>query len=329
MKKLILTESGSPDVFQVVDVPEPVPGPGEIRVNLHAIGLNWSEVMVRSGSWPMEFGDGFTPGSEGAGIVEEVGESVRNVAPGDRVAVFDISSYFRPEQGTYAEKIVIEENRALKIPGHLSFAEAASTPMALLTAYDALIRHSPLPESGNIVVTACTGAVGIAALRIAKLKGLRALGTTRNETRLDLIRKLGCDAVSAQDPGEFASKITECLGGAGPHYVFDPVQGRLAEELLAIMENNGTYVIYGNLGGESFSVPPGFLFKQTKIHGYVVLASLSDPQELQEVWSELYPLIEENQVPIPVARTFQFPDAAGAHRAMEAHDHFGKLVITR
>lgn len=329
MKKTVLSSTGGPDVFQIVEVPDPEPGPEQVRVNIQAVGLNWSETMIRRGDWPMDLGGGFTPGCEAAGIVEEVGESVQSVAPGDRVAVFDVSAYSNPEQGTYAEKMVVDEQRILKIPASVQFAEAAALPMALLTAYDALIRHSPLPESGNVVVTACTGAVGIAALLIARMKGLRAVGTSRSEDKLDLVRRLGCEAVAAHDPKELAEKVTQCLGGAGPDYVFDPVQGTLAEELLSIMESNGTYVFYGNLGGETFTLPAGFLFRQLKVHGYVVLANLADPQDLQEAWSELYPLIEENALPIPVAKTFAFPDFAAAHRAMEEHAHFGKLVVVR
>lgn len=329
MKKSILLSTGEPGVFQVVNVPEPVPGPGQVLVDIRAVGLNWSETMIRRGDWPLELGEGFTLGCEGAGIVEAVGEDVRTVAPGDRVAVFDIGAYFNPGQGAYAEKMAVDENRILRIPAGLGFAEAAALPMALLTAYDAMVRHSPLPESGNVVVTASTGAVGIAALLIARVKGLRALGTSRSEDKLDRVRQLGCEAVAASDPAELAKKVTECFGGAGPIYVFDPVQGRLAEELLSIMESNGTYVFYGNLGGDTFTLPPGFLFHQLRVHGYVVLANLADPEDLQEAWGELYPLVEENTIPIPVAKTFDFPDFEAAHRAMEQHAHFGKLVVVR
>jgi len=329
VKKIILQQTGGPEVFQVVEVDPPRPGPREVVVDLRAIGLNWSEVMIRRGEWPLDLSDGFTLGSEGAGLVQAVGEEVRHVAPGERVAVFDVDAYQVPGQGTYAELIVVAEDKVLKIPPGPAFAEAAALPMALLTAYDALVLHSPLPESGNVVVTACTGAVGLAALQIARLKGLRVIGTTRNESKTALIRQLGCDVVVESNPERLKEKIADLLGGEQVNYVFDPIQGPVAGQLLQIMAAEGTYVVYGALGGMGFSVPASFLFHQLKVHGYVVLAHLADPARLQRVWSELYPLLEENQVRVPVAGQIPFPDAGAAQSAMETHSHFGKLVMVR
>lgn len=329
MKKIVLKQTGGPEVFETLEVADPRPGPGEVLVDLKAVGLNWSEIMIRRGEWPLDLSAGFTLGAEGAGIVESVGENVRAVAPGERVAVFDVDAYQVPGQGTYAEKILLPETKVLKIPSRPSFAEAAALPMALLTAYDALIKHSPLPEAGQVVITACTGAVGVAALQLARLKGLRVVGTTRDESKAAHVRELGCEVVVEADPARLKEKIVGLLGGPEVHYVFDPVQGPLAGNLLEIMAGDGTYVVYGALGGMGFSVPGSFLFQQLKIHGYVVLRNLADPRRLQQVWSELYPILEENRIRIPVAAEIPFPEAGRAHSQMESHRHFGKLVMVR
>ncbi len=329
MKRVVFTEPGEPDVFEVRDMPQGSPGSSEILIDLKATGVNWSEVMIRRGDWPVALEDGFVLGAEGAGIVEEVGDSVSTVRPGDRVAVFDVDAYLKPGQGTYASHIVIHENKALKIPSHLDFAQSAALPMALLTAYDAMVCHSPLPESGNIVVTACTGAVGIAAIQLARMKGLRVIGTTRDGSKADHIRQLGCDVVVGEAPSEVCEQITKRLGNAGVDYVFDPIQGPMAEALLDLVTWNGTYVVYGNLGGSKFQVSSDLIFSQHKIHGYVVLRNLVDTEELQSVWAEIYPLIEEKLIEISVAKTFPLSQAAEAHAAMEAHQYFGKLVITQ
>lgn len=329
MKAIVLTQSGAPDVIHSAESPTPRPDGSQVLINLKATGLNWSEVMVRKGDWPVPLDEGFVLGTEGAGIVEEVGNTVSSVRPGDRVAVFEVNAYLEAKQGTYASHILVDENKVLKIPSHLDFAQAASLPMALLTAYDAMVCHSPLPEAGNVVVTACTGAVGIAAMQLARMKGLRVVGITRDEKKAALVRGMGCEVVVGKDPQEICNKVSSCFGEASVNYIFDPVQGELAESLLGIMGMDGTYVIYGNLAGDTFSVPPNFLFNQTKIHGYVVLRNLADAEAMQAVWSEVYPLIEEKLIEIPVAKTFSFPDAGAAQEAMESHQHFGKIVMTQ
>ncbi|QPJ63500.1 MAG: zinc-binding alcohol dehydrogenase family protein [Candidatus Nitronauta litoralis] len=327
MKSIIVTGTGSAESFQTVETPTPLPEEKQVLIDLKATGLNWSEVMIRRGDWAVSLDEGMVLGAEGAGIVEGVGGSVLSTRPGDRVAVFDIDSYLQAGQGTYASHILVDESKVLKIPAHLDFAQAASLPMALLTAYDAMVCHSPLPETGNIVVTACTGAVGIAAMQLARMKGLRVVGTTRDENKVDQVRALGCEVVVGKDPKEICEKVSSCLGDEGVNYVFDPVQGPLAESLLELMAMDGTYVVYGNLMGSGFSLSPTFLFQQTRVHGYVVLKNLADPEAMQEVWSEIYPLIEEKLIEVPVAKTIPFPDAGAAQATMEAHQHFGKIVM--
>lgn len=329
MKSIVVKGAGGPEVFQTVDAPTPQPEGRQVLIDLKATGLNWSEVMIRSGDWAMPLEDGNVLGAEGAGIVEAVGEDVLSAKPGDRVAVFEIDSYIQASQGTYASHIVVDENKVLKIPAYLDFAQAASLPMALLTAYDAMVCHSPLPEAGNVVVTACTGAVGIAAIQIARMKGLRVIGTTRDEAKVGKIQALGCEVVVGSDPNEICEKISNKFGVEGVDYVFDPVQGALAEFLLELMAVDGTYVVYGNLTGTSFTAPPTVLFQQTRIHGYVVLKNLADPEAMQAIWSEIYPLIEEKLIEIPVAKKFNFPNVGAAQDAMQEHRHFGKIVMVQ
>jgi NADPH2:quinone reductase len=329
MKKIVVRRPGGPEALEIVECADPVVGEGQVLVDIRAVGLNWSEVMIRSGQWPVELGAGFTLGAEAAGVVEKVGPEVFQIQPGQKVALFDINSYWFPEQGTYAEKIVVEADKILPVPEDWDFATAASVPMAMLTAYDAMVFHSPLPEEGVVVVTAATGAVGIAAIQIAKRSGLRVIGTSRDKTKSSLISGLGAEAVIEFDPQRLKEKISALVGEVGVDYVFDPINGETASRLLEIMAKDGAYVYYGTLGGNQFTVPPNCLFHQVRIDGYVVLMNMDDGALLQEVWDEILPLLETREVQIPVARTFPWEKAAEAHRAMESHRHFGKLVLVR
>ena len=329
MKKIMIRRAGSPEVFEIVDAPVPVLKENEVLIDIKAVGLNWSEVMIRRGDWPMELSQGVTLGAEGAGVVEAVGDKIAHIKPGDRVANLEVLAYLDPAQGNYAEKIAVNADKVLKIPDHMSFAEGAAIPMAMATAFDALINHSPLPEDGTVVVTACTGSVGIAALQLARRKGLRVIGTTRAHNKVSMIESLGVEALVCSDPANLKERLSAKVGDKGIDYVFDPVGGATASQLLSLLNYNGTCVIYGSMDPSPFTSSSNFLFHQLKVHGYVVLKNLADPKKLQVVWSEILPLIETKEVLVPVHKTFPFDKVAEAHKAMERHEHFGKLVLVR
>ncbi|NIU44466.1 MAG: zinc-binding dehydrogenase [Nitrospinaceae bacterium] len=327
MKKVMIRQTGGPEVLKIEEGPEPSVGADEVRVEVKAAGLNWSEVMIRSGAWPVEIQNALTPGSEGSGVVEKIGSGVTEIQPGDRVIFLDFRSYWVEEQGSYAEKIVVPQDRLLRFPKNLDFVQAAAAPMAVLTAFDALVNHSPLPESGTVVVTAATGAVGLAALQIARRKGLRVLGTTRSSDKKSGIHAWGVEPVVGKDPQELVQNLSDHLEGEGVDYVFDPINGETATRLLTLLRFNGTFVCYGAFSGEPFTVGQGFLFHQVKAHGYVVLRNLQDPRQMQAAWEEVLPLVETKEIEIPVHKTYPLKDVVRAHREMEQHKHRGKLVL--
>lgn len=329
MKKIVIRRAGGPEVFEIVDAPVPLLNENEVLIDVKAIGLNWSEVMIRRGDWQMDLTPGVTLGAEGVGVVEAVGKNVTHIKPGDRAANFEVLAYWEPGQGNYAEKIAVSADKVLKIPDHMGFAEGSAILMAILTAYDALINHSPLPEAGTVVVTACTGAVGIAALQLARRKGLRVIGTTRAHKKKSMVESFGVEALVYSDPADLKEKLLAKVGGNGIDYVFDPIGGATASQLLALLNYNGTYLLYGGMDTSPIVFSPNFLFHQLKAHGYVVLRNLADPKRLQSVWLEILPLIETKEVHVPVHKTFHFDKVADAHKAMERHEHFGKIVLTR
>lgn len=238
-----------------------------------------------------------------------------------------MSAYLDSGQGTYASQMLVSEKRLLKMPANLKFEEMASLPMALLTAYDAMVCHSPLPESGTLVVTAATGAVGIAAIQVARLKGLRVIATTRSEDKREFLKSLGAEVIVAESGSKLAEGLKKILGETPVDYVFDPIYGETASQLMPFLGFNGTYVVYGMLGGFESTLDSSILFQQSKMHGYIVLRNLGEPEDLQRVWNEIYPLIEAGEVTVPIARTFPLADVSKAHTAMEQHGHFGKLVL--
>ncbi len=327
MKKIVFKETGGPEVLSIIDVPDPVIKKNEVLINLKSIGLNWSEIMVRRGEWPMELSGGFTPGVEGVGIVEAVGPDAQKIRPGDKVANFEIDAYLTAGQGNYAGKIAVAEDKVLTLPGDISMTDAAALPMAVLTAYDALINHSPIPESGTILITACTGSVGIAALQIARLKGLRVIATTRSAEKIPAIEEFGAEAILTDDAVDLCQKVSDAAGADGIDYVFDPISGDVASGLISMINPNGTFVSYGLLDGDRFTVDTNLLFNQIKVHGYVVINNLADTKALQKTWNDILPLVREKEIIVPVAKTFPFAEVVQAHKYFENHAHFGKIVL--
>jgi len=326
MKVITIKQPGGPEVLEFGERDDPSPEGDQVCVDIKAVGLNWSETMIRRGDWPLDLGEGFVPGAEAAGVVESVGPDVKRIRPGERVAVLEVDAFQNPAQGTYAEKIAVSENKVLPLPPQFTYAQGAALPMAWLTAYDAMVQFAPLPEAGTVVVTACTGAVGLAAMKVARMKGLRVIGTTRADSKVETVRNLGFEIVAAADPKKLRQKLADKTKSRGIDYVFDPIAGETLTELIPLINLNGTYIVYGMLGGDAFSVPASFLFNQVSIRGYVVLASLADSAKLQRTWRELLPALEDNA--LPVAKEFPFGAVRQAHEFMEAHDYVGKVVLT-
>jgi NADPH2:quinone reductase len=328
MKKVVINKAGDPKVLKIIEASEPKLKKDEVLIKLKSIGLNWSEVMIRRGDWPLDLSGGFTPGVEGVGMVEAVGNEVRSVRPGEKVANFELDAYLENQQGNYSEKIAVAEGKVLKLPGDMSVIEAGALPTALLTAYDALINHSPLPESGTVLITACTGGVGIAALQVAALKGLRVIGSTRSENKVSKIEDLGVEAVVADYSTDLYQKVSDLVKGEGVDYIFDPLNGEIASDLLGLLKPNGTFVSYGFQTGDEFTVESSLIFNQIKIHGYSVLNNIAQPKILQKVWKDILPLLEEKEITVPIAKSFPFMEFSEAHKYFESHEHFGKIVIT-
>jgi len=336
MKAIVLTRHGGPDVLRARDVPEPVPGAGEVLVRVEAIGVNYAEILSRKGLYGWAPAMPYTPGMEATGTIEALGAGVQGRAVGERVIV-------GAQYGAYAEKIVVPERQALPaIPG-FSIEENAAIAVNYLTAWVALMEMARLRSTDRVLVTAAAGGVGTAAVQIASRFGCAVVGMAGSDEKLEAIRALGAgDAVNYRRPG-FEARLREAAGPGRFDVVLDVVGGEVFRSVWPVLAPFGRVVVAGFASlalrrwnplswlrtwrdlpraGIGSLAPASHGFMATHI-GYL----LDDPPRLARVWGELMAFVDEHGVRPVVGATFSFDEMAEAHRLMESRRSTGKIVV--
>lgn len=247
MKRIIVREHGAPSVLKIEEVELEHPGPDEIKVRNHAIGVNYTDVYTRQGNETYlrkknQEIEPFTPGKEGAGIVLEVGKDVTRFKPGDRVVY--VQSF-----GAYGECHIVKESRTLPLPDGLSFEIAASNTLRGLTAHFLMHYTYPVQKGEIALVHAATGGVGSILTQWIKSKGATVIGTVDSDDKKDVALKLGADFVINTLTEDVASKVYEYTNGEKCHVVFDGLGKAVAEASLNSLHRFGYYVNYGMVTG--------------------------------------------------------------------------------
>ncbi|MFJ5608703.1 NADP-dependent oxidoreductase [Streptomyces sp. NPDC093221] len=297
MKAARFSRFGGPEVLEIVDLPDPHPGPGRIRIAVRAAGLNASDWKKRKGLMDEELPQ--TLGYEAAGVVDEVGEGVTDVAVGDRV--FGLCA----EGAAQAELAVL--SFYAPIPASLDFAGAAALPSAVETAARGLDQLGV--RGGTVLVNGASGSVGAAAVQLAVARGARVIGTA-SPANHDFLRSLGAEPVSY---GDGLSDRVRALAPDGVDTALDVAGSGALPELIALAGGPGHVVTLADFLG-------------AREHG--VTFSRGDSGRALYVLTEIGPLIEAGRFALPVARTFPLADIAQAHRLSEEGHVRGKIVLT-
>ena len=332
MKAIRMNEPGGPEVLVLEDVPDLEPGPGEVVVALKAAALNRRDVFVRKGVAKVPLP--LTPGSDGAGVVSAVGAGVTRVAEGDEVIILPSLSWgddqrapgpgFRilggPDQGTYAEQIVIAAENVYPKPGRLSWHEAAALPLAGLTAWRALFSRARVQPGETVLVIGIGGGVATFALHLAKAAGCKVVVTSSSDEKLEKAAALGADVgVNYATAGdEWAAAVKEANGG-GVDVVIDSVGSTWAGSVDSCAPG-GRVVVFGGTGGAKveMAVRPMTL-GQVGLLG----TTMGSPAEFAQLLAAV-----DAQSWVPVIDSVRpLADAAAAHEREEAGLHFGKLVL--
>jgi NADPH:quinone reductase-like Zn-dependent oxidoreductase len=322
------------DQLVLADVPRPRPGRGEVLVKVHAVSLNYRDLLVVRGHYNPKMPLPRIPCSDGAGEVVEVGEEVNDVAVGQRVAGIFMQHWLDGAptaessrgalggdvDGMLAEYVVLQQSGVVPIPKHLSYAEAATLPCAGVTAWNAL-EHAAHVKAGDVVVIQGTGGVSIFALQFAKLAGATVIGTSSSDEKLARAKTLGLDAgLNYRQSPEWAKWVQQQTGNRGADLIVEVGGAGTFSQSLQAVRFAGTVAQIGVLSQSEQPLPiPLILHRQVRIQG-VYVGSRAHFEAMNRA-------ITANGTRPVVDRIFAFDEAREALKTMEKGSHFGKIVI--
>lgn len=315
-------QTGGPEVLTVEDIPVGHPGPGEVLVRHGAVGCNFADTYFRSGYYPVQPPCGI--GVEGAGTVVEVGEGVSGFAPGDRVA------YNGSPLGAYATERVMPAAPLFKLPDSISFETAAASTMRGLSATYWLLKTDPRLKAGDtILLHAAAGGVGLLAIQIAKLIGLRVIGTVSSEEKAEKARSYGCDEIVFYRREDVAARVRELTDGEGVQTVFDSVGKDTFAGSLKSLRRRGVLVGCGTASGPF----PPIDALQMVMQGSVYFTRpafadyFADPVERAELAQFWFEHLASGRIKVEIGQRYQLDDCVQAHRDLEAGKTIGSSVF--
>jgi len=248
MKAIVCKQFGPPSSLILEEVESLKPKEKEVVIEVKACGVNFPDTLIIQGLYQFKPELPFTPGSDVAGIVKEVGSKIKHVKPGDEVFGFVM-------HGGYAEEVIVPGNACFQKPPGMEFPIAASFMMAYGTSYHALKDRGQLKEGETLLVLGASGGVGLAAVELGKLMGAKVIAAASSKEKLELCKKYGADQVINYDTEDLKGKIKELTNGKGVDVVYDPVGGRYSEPALRGMTWEGRYLVVGFAAGDIPNIP--------------------------------------------------------------------------
>lgn len=326
-KIVLFHQTGGPEVLKIEELPLPEPGQEEVRLRVHAIGLNRAEIMFRTGQYLVEPKFPSKIGYEASGIVEAVGEGVDRELIGKKFSTvpgFDLGKY-----GVYGEVAIVPAYALATFPEKLTFAEATSIWMQYLTAYGALIHYGQITKGDYVLITAASSSVGIAAIEIARAEGAISIAVTRTQKKKAELLKLGANHVIVTNDEDLPARVNEITNGKGARVIFDPIAGNGVDILAQAAAHKGIIFIYGNLSLEPTPFPlfPA-LQKGLTCRGYTLFELVSEPALLTEGKKYIFDQLNAGTFAPKIAKTFSLNHIVDAHRYMESNEQIGKIVVT-
>jgi NADPH2:quinone reductase len=321
MRAVRFEKTGGPEVLEVVDVPKPAPGPGQILIRQEAIGINFIDTYHRSGLYPVKLPSGL--GSEGAGVVEAVGEGVT------RFKVGDLAASAGGALGAYAEYALVPADRAVKIPPGIDARTAAAALLKGMTAEFLLRRCHAVQAGETILVHAAAGGVGQILVQWAKALGAVVIATVGSAEKADRAREHGADHVILYRDQNVAAEVKRITGGKGVPVAYDSVGKDTFEGTLASLARRGLFVSFGNASGPPPPLEIGRLARAGSL--YLTRPTLFDyiatTEELDESAGALFEMIASGAVKIEIGQTFPLAEARRAHEALESRQTIGASLL--
>jgi NADPH:quinone reductase len=318
MNAIRVHEFGGPEVLRLEEVPTPQPGSGEVLVRMQAIGVNPVETYIRAGKYARLPELPYTPGNDGAGVIEQVGADASEFKAGDRVYTGGALS------GTYAEFALCRKEQVHRLPAKVSFAQGAAIGTPYATAYRGLLQRAVAKPGETVLVHGASGGVGTAAVQLARADGLRVLGTAGSDEGLKLVREQGAHEVfDHRAPGHF-EQIMNATGGRGVDVIMEMLANVNLGKDLTILAKGGRVVIIGSRGQVEIN-PRDTMQRDADVRGMIL--PNTPPAEMASIHAALVAGLENGTLRPVISKEFPLPDAAKAHRAVMEPGAVGKIVL--
>ena len=316
MKAIQVEQLGGPEVLKLCEVPDPVPGPGQVVVSLKAVGVNPVDTYIRSGIYgerPLPY----VPGSDAAGLVSQVGEGV-DWTVGDRVYLAGSLS------GTYAQMALCDQNQLFRLPASVDFEQGAALYVPYSTAYRALFQRGQAQPGEWVLVHGASGGVGLAAVQWGKAMGLRVVGTAGTAHGLDLVLRQGAEHAVHHGFPDYVEEIRKVTGGEGPSLILEMLANVNLQTDLDLLAQFGRVVVIGNRGRLDFN-PRATMGKEADIRGMSLFNT--PPSSLERIQQAIGAGLEAGFLRPVVGRQFPLAQAAQAHTAVLEPGAMGKIVL--
>jgi NADPH:quinone reductase-like Zn-dependent oxidoreductase len=317
---------GGPEVLKLVDTEVRSPGPGELKINVHSIGLNRAETMFRMGQYLENPRLPAGLGYEASGIVSAIGPNVTGFEVGDVVSV--IPGFSMNDYACYGSEAVVPAASTVKHPASLSFEEAAAVWMQYMTAYGALVAIGQVKQGDAVIITAASSSVGLAAIQIVNAAGGVSIATTRKPEKKQAMLKHGAQHVIATETEDLVAEVARITNKQGARLVFDPVGGPTIEKLAKATAYEGTIFQYGALSPEPTPYP---LFTALSmgltIRGYTLMELKVGSARFEAGKKYVLDGLTKGTLKPVIAKTFPLSQIVEAHRYLEGNQQVGKIVV--
>jgi len=319
MKAILVRQFGGPEVLKLEEVPTPKPAAGQVLVKIHAAGVNPADTYARTGNYAVLPSLPYTPGTDGAGVVDSIGDGVKKVKPGDRVYVAKSLS------GTYAEYAVALETQVRRLPDRISFAQGAGVFIPYGTAYHAIYHQAKAHAAETVLVHGASGGVGIASVQIARALGLTVFGTAGSAKGLELAQREGAHQIFDHSKSGYQEEITKATGGRGVDIILEMLANVNLGADLKLLAQMGRVVVIGSRGDVTIT-PRDLMGRRASIRAFTLWAFTE--AESMEVHAGIIAGLENGTLRPVVGSEIPLKDAAQAHiNVMKPSGAFGKIVL--
>jgi len=319
VKAIRVHEFGGPEVLKLEEVPDPQPGPGQVVVRVHAVGVNPVEAYIRTGTYAAKPNLPYTPGADGAGVVIKLGPEVKRLKAGDRVF------FTATRTGAYAEQALCDEAKVHPLPKDVSFEQGAAMGVPYGTAYRGLFQRADAKPAETVLVHGASGGVGTAAVQLALAAGMTVIGTAGSDEGMMLAKQQGAHHVLNHSSAGYLDELKKLTDGRGVDVIVELLANKNLANDLNVLAKKGRVAVIGNRGTIEIN-PRDAMMREADIRG-VTLVNTSE-QEYREMYAALAAGLENGTLKPVIGQKIPLAEARRAHEEiMKPSGAHGKMVL--